>query len=746
MLAYDWNFLGLSTENKPTAGEKVVDGSTYYECDTSLFYIYYNGEWYQQTFVTEDGINFWLYKALMKKMFGKLFDSNISKGKIIKPTTGTEIEFTTKQIAQITDLTGYGDTFQQTYSGKNLLPSNGLTVLEQDGMTFTPVYNENNELLYINANGTYIGSNTSIYYPIGRMSFISGETYTCSGCDSGSNSTYRIRVESSSSTGAFPSGKRLFSIDGPHTEIASANESNVRVSIQVFKDKPLDNVKFYPQIEFNSTATSYEPYVGGVPAPNPDYPQPVNVVTGRQVVGVRSKNLIDNNHLEYLATNANADTIILSSLPTGIRWKYTGGGSPWLLFKVMDLRGYEGKTIRMSAKFDDNGTEYRIMTTNEDGTGRNSAAISNTSGETISYTVPNELGERHFLGYRIGAKAQSVSNFTDLIMTIDEEDMDYSPYGADYEINLGKNLFTFGYGSGKFQGITWTRNGDTAVGVGTTTGNYTDTGTRIDLPAPLKAGQNYVFSIPTPASFRCSLYLFDKNDQVISPAVQLSAGETSAVFSKEVDIYKARITVSDYGGAGKELNIELRAQIELGSTATEYAPQFEPIELCKIGDYQDYIYKSGNDWYVHKDIAKYTFTGSENWGSSQYGTNSWVLNNVITFSFDTNKIQIISNIATGIAHVDRNTAGEYAMYSGSNTSITFRNTSFTSKSDIQAATTDNYIYYALATPTDTKITDTTLIANLNSLLNYIFPVGEHQIVITADDLPMALKLTITEKE
>lgn len=319
MLAYDWNFLGLSTETKPLSGEKVVDGSTYYECDTSTFFIYYQGEWYQQTFVTEDGINFWLYKTLMKKMFGKWFDSNISLAKIIKPTTGTEIEFSTNLPAQITDLIGYGNISQITD-----------------------------------------------------------------------------------------------------------------------------------------------------PAPTPDEPQTITVVTGEQTV------------------------------------------------------------------------------------------------------VTDEIQE-----------------------------------------------FT----------------------------------------------------------------------------------------------------------------------IDLGS-----------IELCKFGDYQDYIYKSGDDWYTHKEIEKYTFTGSENWGSVSYGTNSWTLNNVVTFSFDANKIQIISNIAAGIAQVDRNTAGDYVMYSGSNAGFTFRNTSFTSKSEIQAATTDNYIYHALATPTDTKITDNTLISNLNSLLNYIFPVGEHQVVITADTLPMALKLTITEKE
>lgn len=45
-----WDFIGLSTEDKPTAtSNKVVDGSTFYEADTSKLYIFVQGEWYEKT-------------------------------------------------------------------------------------------------------------------------------------------------------------------------------------------------------------------------------------------------------------------------------------------------------------------------------------------------------------------------------------------------------------------------------------------------------------------------------------------------------------------------------------------------------------------------------------------------------------------------------------------------------------------------------------------------------------------------
>ena len=47
---YRWDFIGLSTDAKPTAeNPKVVDGSTYYESDTSKAYVWYKDQWYEKT-------------------------------------------------------------------------------------------------------------------------------------------------------------------------------------------------------------------------------------------------------------------------------------------------------------------------------------------------------------------------------------------------------------------------------------------------------------------------------------------------------------------------------------------------------------------------------------------------------------------------------------------------------------------------------------------------------------------------
>lgn len=47
---FRWDFIGLSTDTKPTADNpRVADGSTYYESDTSKVYVWYKDRWYEKT-------------------------------------------------------------------------------------------------------------------------------------------------------------------------------------------------------------------------------------------------------------------------------------------------------------------------------------------------------------------------------------------------------------------------------------------------------------------------------------------------------------------------------------------------------------------------------------------------------------------------------------------------------------------------------------------------------------------------
>lgn len=192
-------------------------------------------------------------------------------------------------------------------------------------------------------------------------------------------------------------------------------------------------------------------------------------------------------------------------------------------------------------------------------------------------------------------------------------------------------------------------------------------------------------------------------------------------------------------------------QIEKGSTASEdyypYNSQTYPItlgniELCKIGDYKDRIYKENGKWYLYKEIGKYVFTGNETFTSQSYGTNSWLVNSIINTISNDNLKLCISNIFTGISKSERNNEVSNSIYANTTTALYIRNTSFASQSQIQSATNGNYLYYVLATPTTTEITDTELLAQL-TLLSNATTYDKATNILSIGDLPSILNVSAT---
>lgn len=180
-------------------------------------------------------------------------------------------------------------------------------------------------------------------------------------------------------------------------------------------------------------------------------------------------------------------------------------------------------------------------------------------------------------------------------------------------------------------------------------------------------------------------------------------------------------------------------QIEKGSTATTYAPYFTPIELCKIGTYQDKIYKSGEDWYVHKEINKVVFNGSEAWGVASTNPNMYYLANAVSPAI-VEYPSGYSNYFTVVTRYPNQHLGELAIRGANKTDLMIR---YDSMADVTALTTwfgthNTYLYYPLATPTDTQITNSALIAQLNALYNML-PEGVADVVVTGD-LPGSLTI------
>lgn len=201
------------------------------------------------------------------------------------------------------------------------------------------------------------------------------------------------------------------------------------------------------------------------------------------------------------------------------------------------------------------------------------------------------------------------------------------------------------------------------------------------------------------------------------------------------------------------------AQLEIGP-ATAYEPyqahsytvNLGAIELCKLENYQDYIYKSGSNWYVHKSVGKAEM--DELTWKTVYGTQSQHYR-LYTDSLKGKYVAPPDNNTAGVGlctHfviADNGSSGTYYYNIGlnfaanGNTVFVYHpdyNTS-TSAADFTNWLSNNSVvlYYALTSPTNTQITDSTLIAQLDSIHQFLTRYGYSATV--SGSLPLIIDKT-----
>lgn len=143
---------------------------------------------------------------------------------------------------------------QETTNGKNLLniTSTGGT---NNGITYTI-----NDDKSVTLNGATTDAMSQLILNI--MTIPNG-TYCLNGTNT-ANVFMRIWSETQQ--------KEIYkSVNSASFEIT--NNDVCQIQIYIHRGVTCNNVIIYPQLELGSTATSYEPYTGGIASPNPEYPQ-----------------------------------------------------------------------------------------------------------------------------------------------------------------------------------------------------------------------------------------------------------------------------------------------------------------------------------------------------------------------------------------------------------------------------------------------------------------------------------------
>lgn len=633
------------------------------------------------------------------------------------PEPSSDIELDTAE-GKIISVEAYGDTYQQTYSGANLFD---VSTFVMGGMT----------------NGHITTSSYRITNITMPLKVYPNTTYTISVNLGGDIIGFRIGLHQLDANKSFISDSDWQQlVPNPYTFTTGPNTEFIGIVCSCSVTSTTVTTGTTESGYNTSNATQWLRgctlnIIGDYISPSPDAPTSVQTVTGEQTVKVTGKNMAQTTDCNISGTNYSMSiskgSVELKSQATNVCFDLNAGTrlGAWMpnYASAPDhhLTGNGGTYIASFHDTSTSGLNDKTLVGVFTNKRNNSITINNTLPlRNISISLDSDEYVKSIL-YWIGSESTDCTIKFKVQLEQGSTSSAYEPYqGQSYEINLGKNLFdknTLSDG--------WT----TLDGRTNTDSSWKHTDYVSIYPSTPYTTSGFVNGSGTNPA-RC---YYDANKVFISGTKHNNAEPFT-----DTSPSNARYMIE----CCKTTDIDT-LQIELGTTATDYAPYFTPIELSKIGDYQDYIYRDADgDWYVHNEIGKYTFTGNESWQSSPYGTNSWNIYALFNFTFDTTELEIISEAFRGVPHNQRGSAGNNIIYVAGHNVFEIRNTSLASQAAVQSATSGTDMYYAVETPTDTQITDATLVGQLEALAGADTYNEKTYIKVTATDpnLPALLKV------
>jgi hypothetical protein len=304
-----------------------------------------------------------------------------------------------------------------------------------------------------------------------------------------------------------------------------------------------------------------------------------------------------------------------------------------------------------------------------------------------------------------------------------------------YEINLtGKNLLD----------MSLTESG----GIDTSGGNITNTASwRTAGYIKVSPNTSYTFSLSNPLEnkqYKLRIYQFDGSRSFISPRSESSDTSLSITTNAQTQYMRAVLFIENTT-VNLSVAESVLPMIEKSSSPTTYAPYYS-YELCKIGDYQDKIFKNDpnedwydpdledNAWYVHKETNKLSANSSQDWsyngGTSPSNTRFvCVVDDAALEEYTASQPPLVMSNCFGGANwynIYRGLAGDNAVSLKENAHRIIVHMSSLSTIDAwNTFITNNTVLfrYVIATPTDTQITDATLVGQLNAVHEWLTRYG-----------------------
>lgn len=296
--------------------------------------------------------------------------------------------------------------------------------------------------------------------------------------------------------------------------------------------------------------------------PTPSSPIPVNVVSGDNEIVVCGKNLLITNGWQNAtispdgSLNYSDDRLVSGYIPIA-------SDTTKMVLSInisLDFLGI--------AYYDEGKTYISRNATN--------------GNNKVVGTIPNNTKfVRVFIAR--GYTTMTINSFADYEMQIEygENETTYeAPINNVYNIDLPvENLFD--------------KNGNLELDyrLSVTGENFSEAGYYISEYIPINSNTTYTKNNPTADAYH-RVCFYSNNDT------------TSFISKSENNTFTTPSNAKYLRFCGLQSELDT-TQLEKGSKANNFTPYgTTPIELCKIGTYQDYIYKDSDKWYLYKAIGK----------------------------------------------------------------------------------------------------------------------------------------------
>ena len=563
--------------------------------------------------------------------------------------TGTDISLENTGESTPLEIDLEGQTSQESTTGKNLF----------GGFTFSRSSANVNFTTNKDGSITMTGTANATTYSLGTSDIatykktLEAGTYTLSG---GTSSINLVVTDTS--------GTNIYNTTGNASVTFTLNNSTDIIIRANVPNGIATNTTLYPMLETGSSATSYEPYTGGIPAPNPSYPYPIKKVSGDNNVTICGKNLVNQN-------NAEINKKIFSS---GAYTSPTGTNTTDYI--------YIGNFTNITIIHDGVDGNWNTCFFDE-----NKNVVSGGGNDYSNSKQIFSVGDKKYIKFSYATTCQPAL-YGDLDIST------YEPYQSqnfpitlgDLEVyedgefikTTGKNLFNK-------DTITEGKYIDNSGNLVNDSSNFTGDYIEIDITKPYYANQN--------AGGVIRVGYYDSSKTFISR--QLISANYGSLTIPENTKY---VRLSCYNTSLNTL------MLNEGSTALPYEP-----------------YGTG-EWYLKSNMGKHIITNtdittiSNYWYSSKGVYGAGILKSLLGLSSSTadkTSYCTVSRKAINLASVAENT---YSFWTNAST-IFFFSSEFDTKEHANAKLVGATVVYQKETPTYTKITDTTLIGQLNNLQN-----------------------------